>query len=518
MTHKTKELRISRFCKWLIQRIFKDEENAKLGDFIEIYSTLAEEKGELRARLQFYGYLIRSIPVYIRDSLYMGATMLKNYFKITFRNFFKHKGYSFINILGLAVGIALFILMFLYVHYEFGYDKFNEHYDRIYRIGNHEVNRGYMAPAIGEEIDEVVPEIEKVARVAFRGNYLIQYTSSDQNQKVNSFTVRSFAWCDESIFDIFTLPFVSGDPKTALIDPWSLVLTESTAKRLFGSQNPVGETVRLQTRYDFKVTGVMKDPKQFHLDCGALTIYRQIRYMKHKDLGFAKEHIVLFNLRRGDTQQNKEVFKNKLKQHPGILEVAYSHGYPGQVHNRESFYYEGKRHGFAAFTVEPDFFKVYPLEVVAGRLFDPHRPSDEIRTCVMNEAAVREFGLENPVGTVFHREREGGSAFSAKDIEVIGVVKDFHFQSMHEEIDSAIFGWNRPWTWNASVRIAPNNIKETIRFIQDTWLSDFAYRIVMDLWMFLLPGMATLLVAFATVSYHTIKAATANPVDSLRYE
>ena len=76
----------------------------------------------------------------------------------------KHKMHSLIQVLGLAVAIGPFLLIFAYVHHECGYDKFNEHYDRIYRIGNHEVNRGYMAPAIGEEIDEVVPEIEKVPR------------------------------------------------------------------------------------------------------------------------------------------------------------------------------------------------------------------------------------------------------------------------------------------------------------------------------------------------------------------
>ena len=107
--------------------------------------------------------------------------MFKNYLKVAMRNIRKQKMHSIILVLGLAVGIALFLLVFLYVHHEFGYDKFNENYDRIYRIGNHEVNRAYMAPAIGEEVDEVVPEIEKVARFAFRGSYLIQYTPPVQS-------------------------------------------------------------------------------------------------------------------------------------------------------------------------------------------------------------------------------------------------------------------------------------------------------------------------------------------------
>ena len=195
--------------------------------------------------------------------------MFKNYLKVAFRNIVKQKMHSVIHVLGLAAGIALFLLVFLYVRYEFGYDKFNKHYDRIYRIGNHEANRAYMAPAIGEEIDGVVPEIEKVARIAFRGNYLMQYTAAERKQNVNALTLRTFAWCDGAMFDIFTLPFIFGDPETALSDPFSVVLTESTAKRLFGDLNPVGEMVRLNTRYDLKVTGVMKDPEQFHLSFDA---------------------------------------------------------------------------------------------------------------------------------------------------------------------------------------------------------------------------------------------------------
>ena len=115
MTHKAKEPQPSWFCKWLIKRIFKDEGEEKLGDFMEIYSTFAEEKGRLQAGLRFWEYLIRSIPRYFKDTLCTGGTMFKNYIKITLRNILKHKGYSFINILGLAVGLACGILILLFV-------------------------------------------------------------------------------------------------------------------------------------------------------------------------------------------------------------------------------------------------------------------------------------------------------------------------------------------------------------------------------------------------------------------
>jgi hypothetical protein len=174
MTYRTKEPRLSRFFEWLIRRIFRDEEDAKLGDFMEIYSTLAEEKGEFRARLQFWGYLSRSIPRYIKDSLCMGATMFKNYLKIALRNIKKQKGFSFITVSGLGVGMACFILIYMYVSHEFSYDKYHDGADRIYRIetrvdfGSQEVSFESASDPLIPVLREKYPEVASGVRIMRR--------------------------------------------------------------------------------------------------------------------------------------------------------------------------------------------------------------------------------------------------------------------------------------------------------------------------------------------------------------
>jgi putative ABC transport system permease protein len=249
--------------------------------------------------------------------------------------------------------------------------------------------------------------------------------------------------------------------------------------------------------------------------------------------------------------------------------------------------------------------------------------TDPIRTCLLNETAVRTLELEDPVGTILHHDDLGGSSFPVKDVEVIGVVRDFHYQTLRYPIQPQMFGWNDSWLWMIGVKISSENVPATIAYIKkiwqefspefpfdfhfvddlvesqyqneerlaktigylaglgifitclglfalaafmaeqrtkeigvrkvlgasvggilllqlkefskwvvvanvvawplgyftmNKWLADFAYRTKIGVWPFVLSALLALAIAVMTVSYQSIKVATANPIDSLRYE
>jgi putative ABC transport system permease protein len=355
---------------------------------------------------------------------------------------------------------------------------------------------------------------------------------------------------------------------------------------------------------------------------GTITVSKQLKYMKNKDLGIQKEHVLLFEL-KGDVRKKQGEFRQRLLQSPHILHASFSQGFPGRIFNNESFDYEGRRHGFAVFTVDPDYFNVYGIELEKGRLFDWEQKTDMYDKCIMNETAVREFGLDSPVGTVFNHTRWKASSFPRKRVEVIGVVKDFHFVSLHNEIRPLVFSWNPGWLWMANVRLSSQNVEDALRFIEKTWeemipgypfefsflderfdrqykkderfgkifsyfagfgifiailglfglasfmaelrtkeigirkvlgasvgviivllskeftkwvavsnviawpaayfimnkwIENFAYRTTIDVLVFIVSSCLALFVALATVSFHSVRMATANSVDSLRYE
>lgn len=194
--------------------------------------------------------------------------MIKNYFLDAFRNIKKQKGYSFINISGLTVGIACFILVFMWVRDEISFDRYHENADDIYRI----VTKTTMASksilkvrapnALGPALEDEFPEVIDFARCSIVRKWPVQYNGK-------KFLNDNIAWADPSIFDLFTYHFISGNPKTAFDDMRSVVVTERFAAKYFGDGDPMNKIIRI-SRYDYKVTGVIKDiPDNSHLffDC-----------------------------------------------------------------------------------------------------------------------------------------------------------------------------------------------------------------------------------------------------------
>ncbi len=182
--------------------------------------------------------------------------MFHNYFKIALRNLRKHKGTSFINIFGLAVGMTCAILIFMWVQNQLSYNQWQENKDNIYRLESE--SWVVMAPFLRETVN-VFPEVKEAVRFYFWSEPTLKY-----REKV--FTVDNFAFVDSNIFKVFNFEFIAGDPQQALNAPNSIVLTESVSGKLFGSENPVGKMIQMYNRYDYTITGVVKDIDKLHMD------------------------------------------------------------------------------------------------------------------------------------------------------------------------------------------------------------------------------------------------------------
>jgi putative ABC transport system permease protein len=190
--------------------------------------------------------------------------MIKNYFKTAWRNLAKNKFYTAINIIGLAVGLATCLLILLYVMDELSYDRYNVKADRIYRVNN-EIRFGdnhldlAAAPAMmGPTMVKELPQVVQYTCLQWHGAILIRKGNNDLREG-------RVVYADSTLFDVFTLPMIDGDPATALKEPNSLVITESMAKKYFNSTDAVGKTLLINDTATYKVTGVIKDiPAQSH--------------------------------------------------------------------------------------------------------------------------------------------------------------------------------------------------------------------------------------------------------------
>jgi putative ABC transport system permease protein len=184
--------------------------------------------------------------------------MIKNFFTIAVRNIFRHKGFSFINVFGLAVGLAASLLILLWVQDELSFERFNRGGSEIYRVEEDQFYSGerYHVTVTpfpsGPVWKEMIPEINAQTRV----NPWMPRMLFRHGEKV--FYESSIIAADSSFLEMFTFPLLSGDKKTALTAPHSILITEKLARKYFGDTEPVGKTLTLENKYEFTVTGVLK--------------------------------------------------------------------------------------------------------------------------------------------------------------------------------------------------------------------------------------------------------------------
>ncbi len=797
--------------------------------------------------------------------------MIKNYLKTALRNLFKKKSFSAINIIGLAIGMSVSILMLLFVLNEVTYDRFNDNSRNIYRIAlnldaqGRILNIPSIPPPMGPALVANFPEVAQMGRLRTRGDALISYEEKliDESRIV---------YADSGIFDIFSIDVVRGNPETFLEAPFNLVLTEEMAEKYFGSEDPIGKTLKMDNEDVFSVVGVVKKmPENSHfkfnmllslptlnrtgegldswmgfnfttyfelqqnasteglsekfysllmdnmpeqikqldikidlylqpltsihlhshtegelepggnvayiwilttiaifvlliacinfmnlstaqsahrakevgmrkvlgaqrgklisqflgetmllsfisfilsliliqallpafnqlsrkelvfnpfqnwvvtlgllgitvvvgflagtypafflsayspldvfrsqfkagrghrflrnglvtfqfvisiaLICSTFLVFFQMRYVKKFDLGFDSEQVMVIHY-RGQLGNQRDVFKSKIMEVPGVIKASNSQTLPGIGRNETFFSFEGFNQGkpkvYPFTEADEDYLETLGMELSAGRFFSKEFPGDN-KTMVINETLVQEVGWDEPLGKIVRMTDVIEEEFVEVPYTVIGVVKDFHYESLREKIRGFVIKMSSGGG-RLSVKVRPENISGTIRsaekiwnemspvdpfeysFLDDTfdriysaeqrigkiflaftlitifvaclglfglasftaeqrtkeigirkvmgasvsnvvlllsrqftkwvllanliawplvfftmrkWLENFAYRIDMGIWIFVLSGVIALGIALLSVSTKAVKAATANPVQSLRYE
>lgn len=650
--------------------------------------------------------------------------MFKSYLKISLRNIQKQKGYTALNIGGLAIGIACCILISLYVHFELSYDRFHKHADRIYRVAMDfkTEGRSFKTPiqsaSLGTVLKEEFPEVEEMARLfTYSWKETALVTSGDKH-----FYEGRFFLADKTIFDVFSFEFLKGIPQVALQSKNSIVITEETAKKYFGEDDPIGKILSVTNlgKMDYQVTGVIKNiPSNSHLkfdflaplesgeslywkdftqgwrgasfytyvllseqtrasdfeaklpllvdkylkedgeshslhlqsltrihlyshmgsdelepgnSMGNLYFFiliavfilslacinyinlatarsskrakevglrkvvganknqlirqfigesvlfsvfafpvalllaefllpvfnrivgrelsmlsfeniwvmlallgvvvgvgavsgsypafvissyqpvrvvkgflssgssksltrnilvviqfaisiafvfatvitkQQLNFVREKNAGFKKEHVVVMPVKDYELTQSYPILKNELLENPGILYVTASRQLPSNIRFKQLVEVEGKtadeeiRMDWNG--VDFDFLETYGMEIVEGRNFNRNRPSDAVAAYILNETAVKRLGWTSALGKKFQLSNEGLRRAEFTPGEVIGVVKDFHFQSFHSPIEPLVLKIRPIGVAFVSARIKAENVSGVLSFMKSKW-------------------------------------------------
>jgi putative ABC transport system permease protein len=251
---------------WLLLRILPEYvDNTAVGDFEEEYSQICTDRGRTFANFWLLLNIARSIPPFVADAIRFRLVMLKNYATITWRNMKRHKMYSFINIAGLAVGLACCLLIALWIFDERGYDRFHENCDRLYRVVVNEPSSGEMRkivatpPPLGPALKDDFPEIVETTRLSYWGTVPVR--AGDK-----SFNESHMIVVEPSFFNLFTFPFIQGEGGASLNMPNSALLSERRAKSFFGNEDPIRKVLKVDNRFDYIVRGVFRDiPHNTHI-------------------------------------------------------------------------------------------------------------------------------------------------------------------------------------------------------------------------------------------------------------
>ena len=213
--------------------------------------------------------------------------MISKYLKIAFRSLKRHKLYSFINVGGLSISLAIAILLCLFVIRELSFDNMFSNRKDIYRVLAHTNKFGtwcHVPDAVAPAIKKHIPEVKYAARMLKHGFGTTAFITAD-NQ---NFSETNFYWCDNDFFHVFDIPFVKGNPATALTRPNTVVLSSSVAQKYFGDEDPLGKTITVDNDKKLEVTGVYKDlPDNSTLDCNIIASFNSTNFYKHPKWGNA---------------------------------------------------------------------------------------------------------------------------------------------------------------------------------------------------------------------------------------
>lgn len=271
---KMNDTRPPRWAQWLLRQLHPEDTLEEVeGDLEELYDYWFQRNGKTLAVLRYLFSVISVLPPFVRKrknekDYYTPSNlhpdMIRNYFKIAWRNLLKNKGYASINILGLSIGMAVCLLIMLFVQHELSFDQYHTNAGRIYRanmeikFGNNHIDLAVVNPNFGETAKNDIAAVEDFVRLRWSDGFLIK--KGNENIRENR-----IAFADNSLFSIFSFPFLDGNPQTALTEPNTIVINESIARKYFNSTQAVGKTLIINDTQHRRVSGVIKDiPENTH--------------------------------------------------------------------------------------------------------------------------------------------------------------------------------------------------------------------------------------------------------------
>ncbi len=420
--------------------------------------------------------------------------MIKNYFRTAVRNLLRHRFFSFINIFGLSVSMTICMGIIMLVADQMTYDLYNSKRDRIYRVTSQPVNGNgkfidmefATSPLpIGSELKNNYAGIEKVARLKRGfGNSWVDF-DRDINIPLAGF------YADPEVIDVFEYEFEHGDPKTALIEPFTVVLTKRAAEKLFEMENPVGETVKVGELGLFTITGVLKETNR-------------------------KSHIVFEALASMATVSSLEAAGASRKD----LDNWHNH--------YNAWTYLLLEEGKDVEDLQPYLSKIYENHIAPD-------PNPDVRKAKFDVQRLNDITpgrmLSNPIGPFlpwmfiyflgglaavvmltscfnFTNLSIARSLTRAKEIGIRKVLGANSFNILRL-LSSEFVGL---------VLIANLVAFPIVWYLANKWLEGFAYRTTLSLLLFLLPLLGALVITLITVGVQTLKAAMTEPVTALRHE
>ena len=360
--------------------------------------------------------------------------MFGNYLKVASRNLFRHKGYSFINIVGLAIGMTCTVLILLWVQDELSFDRFHKNADRIFRVNKtyrmgSQINSNESTPyPLADAAKTGFPEIANASK-CYSSRYSIKY-----NDKI--FNENGVCLVDTSFFKIFDFTFLKGNAKTALSDPQSLILTEEMAQKYFGGEDPIGKMLILNNQHEYSVTGVIQN-----------------------------------------------IPLNSELQYDFFIPI-----YPLEGLGSED---DWGSHYLSTWVLLRDNTNIPELENKLSALFQEHLETEQTS---LRLQPLRDIHLYTPDGKSAGLKYVYFFSLIAVFILVIACV---NFMSLS--------------TARSSKRAKEVGLRKVVGATKSSLISQFLGESV-------LTALIAMVIALLTVSFQAIKAATANPVDSLRYE
>lgn len=442
---------------WLLKRFFPDKTGlyTQLGDIDEAFNTIAREKGNFAAQAWYWITALRSIPYSIMRTLAWSSTMMRNYLKIALRNMRKYKTGSFINVAGLSLGLAFCVLIYLFISDELSFDRFHEKADSIYSIV---INDHFYEYSRRYWMVPIAPVLKDHFPEIESFARLVREINVPVKYNDNIFN-ENICLADPEFLEIFSFRPKKGNPGSALYSDSSVVLTQNMANKYFGNEEPIGKTMKIGPQPPLTIIGVVKN---FHYSSLREEVAPAALNMDPTvGLSYAVVRVSAANMAETITY-----LRERWEEIQSVRPFEYSF----LDDDIQSFYADENRWnsivGYSSF---------FTILIACMGVFG--------LTLITVNNRVKEIGIRKILGA-----------------SILSILKLVTSEFVILVLIANIIVWPLAWA------------------VMNKWLQNFACRIDFGVWPLLISGIITALIALLTSCGYSLKAAIANPADSLRYE